>query len=176
MFATYLHPGPGQVATNRRLHGLVVTEAATVLVAEDDSDLRELFATILSTAGYGVVAVRDGVEATEALQERSIDLVLTDMWMPRVSGLDLCKRLRADPATTRLPVLVISAYGSWRGKEEALLVGATDYIAKPVRPSSLLSKIEAIVGKPPPPPPPGPVELEEMASPGQDTARPGNSR
>jgi DNA-binding response OmpR family regulator len=174
MFATYLHPGPGQVATNRRLHDLVVTEAATVLVAEDDSDLRELFATILSTAGYGVVAVRDGVEATEVLQERSIDLVLTDMWMPRVSGLDLCKRLRANPATTRLPVLVISAYGSWRGKEEALLVGANDYIAKPVRASSLLSKVEAIVGKPPPPPPPGPVELEEMASPGRDSARPGN--
>ena len=94
--------------------------------------------------------------------------------MPRVSGLDLCKRLRADPATTDMPVLVISAYGSWRGKEEALLVGANDYISKPVRPSALLSRVEAIVGKPPPPPPPGRVELEEMVvSPGQAETQPG---
>jgi DNA-binding response OmpR family regulator len=156
------------------LHEEVATEAATVLVAEDDSDLRELFSTILSTAGYDVVAVRDGVEASEALRERDINLVLTDMWMPRVSGLDLCKRLRADPATVQLPVLVVSAYGSWRGKEEALLVGATDYIAKPVRASSLLSKVEAIVGKPPPPPPPGPVDLEQMGSPGRGKTRPGD--
>ena len=162
------------MATRRRLHEVVVSETATVLVAEDDTDLRELFSTILSTAGYGVVAVRDGVEATEVLQERSIDLVLTDMWMPRVSGLDLCKRLRADPATTQLPVLVVSAYGSWRGKEEAMLVGANDYIAKPVRPSALLSRVEAMVGKPPPPPPPGRVELEEMASPGQAETQPGD--
>jgi DNA-binding response OmpR family regulator len=155
------------------LHEEVATEAATVLVAEDDGDLRELFSTILSTAGYDVVAVRDGVEASEALRERDINLVLTDMWMPRVSGLDLCKRLRADPATVQLPVLVVSAYGSWRGKEEALLVGATDYIAKPVRASSLLSKVEAIVGKPPPPPAPGLVDLEHMGSPGRDGSRPG---
>ena len=164
----------------------MASEAATVLVAEDDTDLRELFATILSTAGYGVVAVRDGVEAGEALRERDVDLVLTDMWMPRVSGLDLCKRLRADPATVRLPVLVLSAYGSWRGKEEALLVGATDYISKPVRPSALLSRVESIVGKPPPPPPLVPMELDELGTgatqagdgepPGRDETQPGDNR
>ena len=130
---------------------MMAGEATTVLVAEDDTDLRELFSTILSTAGYDVVAVLDGIAAGEAMREREVDLVLTDLWMPRMSGLDLCKRLRADPATMRLPVLIISAYGSWRGKEEALMVGATDYISKPVRPSALLSRVESIVGKPPPP-------------------------
>jgi len=147
----------------------VATEAATVLVAEDDSDLRELFSTILSAAGYDVVAVRDGVEASEALLERDVDLVLADMWMPRMSGLDLCKRLRADPATGQLPVLVVSAYGNWRGRKEALLVGATDYIAKPVRPSKLLSRVESLLGKPPA----GLVDLEHMGSPGRDGSRPG---
>src|SRR5262249_5156741 len=97
--------------------------------------------------------------------------VLTDVWMPRVSGLDLCKRLRADPATTTMPVVIISAYGTWRGREEALLVGANDYIAKPVRPSALLSRVEAIVGKPPPPP--GPVEMEDIGCPGQAETQPG---
>jgi DNA-binding response OmpR family regulator len=131
-------------------------ETVRVLVAEDDNDLRELFRTVLDSAGYEVVAVPDGIAAHAAIVERSVDLVVTDMWMPRLSGLDLCKRLRAEEATKTLPVLVVSAYGSWRGKEEATMVGATDYLSKPVRPSSLIARVESMVGKPPPRPAPKP--------------------
>jgi DNA-binding response OmpR family regulator len=148
---------------------------STVLVAEDDGDLRELFVTILDQAGYDVVAVGDGVAAREVITAQAIDLVVTDLWMPRMSGLDLCKNLRADPATTRLPVLILSAYGSWRGKEEASMVGATDYLAKPVRPSALVARVESIVGKPPPrpekPAEPGPTEPDpdQQSRPGSET-------
>jgi DNA-binding response OmpR family regulator len=151
-----MQPRTAEAATLSGLSRGVGDAAVTVLVAEDDNDLRELFRTVLSSAGYEVVAVADGVAAREAIQEQPVDLVLTDMWMPKLSGLDLCKRLRSDEATRRLPVLVVSAYGSWRGREEATLAGATDYIAKPVRPSSLLARVESIVGKPPPRPGPSP--------------------
>jgi DNA-binding response OmpR family regulator len=137
----------------------------TVLVAEDDNDLRELFRTVLYSAGYEVVAVPDGLAARAAIQEQPVDIVVTDMWMPKLSGLDLCKRLRAEEATRSIPVLVVSAYGSWRGKEEATMVGATDYISKPVRPSALVARVESIVGKPPPRPEP---PAEEAESPDAD--------
>ncbi|MFF5231583.1 response regulator [Dactylosporangium sp. NPDC000521] len=121
-------------------------EAATVLVAEDDPDIRDLFTMALESAGAAVVAVTSGGEALAALKERRFDLLVTDVWMPNISGLDLCKTLRADPATAKLPILMLSAYGRMRGREEAMLVGATEYLTKPVRPSVLVSKADALLG------------------------------
>jgi CheY-like chemotaxis protein len=121
-------------------------EQATVLIAEDDADIRDLFATALEHAGAAVVAVNSGGEALEALQDRSFDLLVTDMWMPNLSGLDLCKALRAEPTTAKLPILMISAYGRMRGREEAMLVGATEYLTKPIRPSVLIAKVDALLG------------------------------
>ncbi|MEV4512209.1 response regulator [Dactylosporangium sp. NPDC049525] len=119
---------------------------ATVLVAEDDPDIRDLFTMVLESAGATVVAVNSGGEALAALQDGGFDLVVTDMWMPNVSGLDLCKALRADPATAKLPILMLSAYGRMRGREEAMLVGATEYLTKPIRPGVLVSKVDALLG------------------------------
>ncbi|MEV4138550.1 response regulator [Dactylosporangium sp. NPDC049742] len=120
--------------------------AATVLVAEDDPDIRELFTMALESAGAAVVAVTSGGEALEALRKDQFDLLVTDMWMPNISGLDLCKALRADPATAKLPILMLSAYGRMRGREEAMMVGATEYLTKPIRPSVLVSKADALLG------------------------------
>jgi DNA-binding response OmpR family regulator len=122
--------------------------AATVLVAEDDRDLREMFAQLLGSAGYEVVAVGDGQAARQAVRERRFDLVVTDVWMPRVSGLDLCRELREDPETEQLPVLLLSAYGNLRTREEAKLVGATDYVSKPIMPNAFLARVAAMIQKP----------------------------
>lgn len=123
-----------------------VETAATVLLAEDDPDIRDLFAMALESAGASVVAVSNGGEALEALRDAGFDLLVTDMWMPDVSGLDLCKALRADPATATLPILMLSAYGRMRGREEAMMVGATEYLTKPIRPGMLVSKVDALLG------------------------------
>ncbi|GAA2396340.1 response regulator [Dactylosporangium salmoneum] len=119
---------------------------ATVLLAEDDLDLRELFTMTLERAGALVVAVENGEAALEALAGRAFDLVVTDMWMPRVSGLDLCRKLRANPGTQDVPVLMLSAYGRLRGREEATMVGASEYLMKPLRPSQLVDKVDALLG------------------------------
>ena len=121
--------------------------AASVLVAEDDRDLREMFTQLLGAAGYDVVAVGDGHAAREAVRERRFDLVVTDVWMPRVSGLDLCRELREDPETEQLPVLLLSAYGNLRTREEAKLVGATDYVSKPIMPNAFLARVAAMIQK-----------------------------
>jgi CheY-like chemotaxis protein len=117
-----------------------------VLLAEDDVDLRELFTMTLENAGVGVVAVGSGAAALEALEARQFDLLVTDMWMPQVSGLDLCRKLRADPATKSLPILMMSAYGRMRGREEAMMVGATEYVTKPIRPSQFMSRVDTLLG------------------------------
>ncbi|GAA0727631.1 response regulator transcription factor [Dactylosporangium roseum] len=126
---------------------------ATVLLAEDDPDIRDLFTMVMEGAGIAVTAVSDGQQALEALHgaggtgdDPGFDLLVTDMWMPKLSGLDLCRRLRADPATQGLPVLMLSAYGRLRGREEAMMVGATEYVQKPVRPSQFISKVDSLLG------------------------------
>jgi CheY-like chemotaxis protein len=119
---------------------------ASILVAEDDADIRDLFAMALEGAGVDVTAVENGEAALAALEQKTFDMIVTDMWMPRVSGLDLCKKVRAEPATRNLPVLMLSAYGRLRGREEAKMVGASDYLMKPLRPSQLISKVDAMLG------------------------------
>ncbi|MEU7872305.1 response regulator [Dactylosporangium sp. NPDC049140] len=83
---------------------------ASILVAEDDPDIRDLFTMALENAGVDVTAVENGEAALAALHEQRFDMLVTDMWMPRVSGLDLCKRVRAEPATSLMPVLMLSAH------------------------------------------------------------------
>ncbi|GAB3874809.1 response regulator [Dactylosporangium cerinum] len=119
---------------------------ARVLVAEDDSDIRDLFTMILESAGAAVVAVNSGGAALEALRSQQFDLLVTDMWMPQVSGLDLCKAVRADPATAGLPILMLSAYGRMGGPAEAMMAGATEYHTKPIRPGVLVGKADALLG------------------------------
>ncbi|MFB9447511.1 response regulator [Dactylosporangium vinaceum] len=119
---------------------------ATILVAEDDADIRDLFTMALEGAGVEVVAVENGEAALAELEGRTFDMLVTDMWMPRVSGLDLCKKIRAEPATQEMPVLMLSAYGRLRGREEAKMAGASDYLMKPLRPSQLVSKVDAMLG------------------------------
>ncbi|MFI5909093.1 PleD family two-component system response regulator [Dactylosporangium sp. NPDC051541] len=119
---------------------------ASILVAEDDADIRDLFTMALQGAGVAVTAVENGEAALAELASNTFDMLVTDMWMPRVSGLDLCKKLRATPATHDMPVLMLSAYGRLRGREEAKMAGASDYLMKPLRPSQLISKVDAMLG------------------------------
>jgi len=125
---------------------VAVEHVATVLVAEDDPDIRELLVIVFEGAGAAVVAVGNGQEALDALERGSVDLVVTDMWMPNMSGVDLCRRLRARPGGRGLPVIMLSAYGRMGGRDEALHEGADEYLPKPIRPSLLVAKADALLG------------------------------
>lgn len=116
-----------------------------VLIAEDERDIRELVSFTLTFGGYQVVEVANGEAAMQKAQEERPDLIILDVRMPRMSGYEVCKALKALPATQDIPVVFLSAKGQQREVSEGLEVGATAYILKPFAPDDLLDQIAAIL-------------------------------
>jgi CheY-like chemotaxis protein len=108
-----------------------------VVVADDEAHIRELLALVVAEAGADVVTVADGEEALRAVRERSPALLLTDVMMPRLRGDELCRRLKADPATAALPVVLLSAIPP----TEVAASGAESFVRKPFD----LDEIERLV-------------------------------
>lgn len=117
---------------------------ATVLVADDDPDLLSLMARRLMKAGYSVVTAVDGQEAIEFATEFLPDLALLDVMMPKLTGLEVTARLRADPTTNTMKVILISA-GFKKESDEASLIGADSYIVKPFDRDEPLARIRAVL-------------------------------
>jgi PAS domain S-box-containing protein len=114
-----------------------------VLVADDNADMREYLTRLLSDAGYQVEAVTDGREALEAARAGAFDLVVSDVMMPRLDGLELVAALREDPRTASAPVLLLSARAGQEASIEGLHAGADDYLIKPFAAAELLARVRA---------------------------------
>ncbi|MCX4479834.1 SpoIIE family protein phosphatase [Streptomyces cellulosae] len=121
------------------------TRSARVLVADDNADMREYLTRILTAGGYEVAAVTDGVEALDAARRRTPDLVVSDVMMPRLDGLELVSRLRGDSRTASVPVLLLSARAGQEASIEGLRAGADDYLVKPFAAAELLARVRANV-------------------------------
>ncbi|MFI0502420.1 SpoIIE family protein phosphatase [Streptomyces albogriseolus] len=121
------------------------TRSARVLVADDNADMREYLTRILTAGGYEVTAVTDGVEALDAVRRRTPDLVVSDVMMPRLDGLELVTRLRGDSRTASVPVLLLSARAGQEASIEGLRAGADDYLVKPFAAAELLARVRANV-------------------------------
>ena len=118
---------------------------AHVLVADDNVDMRGYLARTLAAAGLRVTTVADGEAALAAIAAEVPDLLVTDVMMPRVDGLELLRRLRAEPTTAALPVIVLSARAGEDAMLEGLGLGADDYVYKPFSARELLARVEAQV-------------------------------
>ncbi|MER7901290.1 response regulator [Streptomyces sp. NPDC096046] len=118
---------------------------AHVLIADDDADIRDLVAFKLTQSGHQVTAVEDGMAALRVLREQPLDLVLLDIRMPGMSGLDVCREARAAPETTSLPVILITARSQEGDVELGFAAGADDYIVKPFSPRELSSRVNAVL-------------------------------
>jgi len=103
----------------------------SVLVVDDEEMMRNLLEKILKREGYQVVAAGDGIEALDILRRQQISLVISDMKMPRMNGLQLLKRIKADYPEVR--VIIMTAYGDTYTIKDALLLGADEYITKPFK-------------------------------------------
>ncbi|WP_129788846.1 response regulator transcription factor [Promicromonospora panici] len=114
-----------------------------ILVAEDDGDIRDIIEFKLGTAGYTVDTADDGQAAWEAFQAAPPDLAVLDIMMPRLSGIDVLRKIR-DSDTPGVPVLLLSAK---RKTEVGFDVGATDYMAKPFSPRELLDRVNGILAR-----------------------------
>src|ERR1700741_773353 len=114
--------------------------SATILGMDDDEGMRELLRLYLSKAGYEGLLAEDAFAAGNFLLERRVDLLLADIEMPFMDGLDLVQALRNDPAICKMPVVFVTSHGQYeaRGKE----LGAVAYLRKPVRQDLLLATVE----------------------------------
>ncbi len=114
---------------------------ARVLVADDNTDMREYLTNLLRGSGYRVSGFADGRQALEAIRAQVPDLVISDVMMPGLDGLQLLTALRRDPRTAALPVLLLSARAEQEASIEGLLAGADDYLVKPFAAAELLARV-----------------------------------
>lgn len=116
-----------------------------ILVVDDSRFHRTMTADILAQAGYVAVQVESGSEALEMVGVESPDLVILDSGMPDPDGLDVCRRLKGDPFTNHIPILILTADSSVPEKVTSLRTGADGYLGKPFKPEELVAEIEAVL-------------------------------
>ena len=122
---------------------MVAALPATILVAEDQADIRDLIVLNLRNAGYAVTAVADGVAALASQHERADNLLILDLMMPGMDGLDVCKALRARGIAT--PILMLTAKSTELDRVLGLELGADDYLTKPFSLAELLARVKALL-------------------------------
>ncbi len=120
---------------------------AKILVAEDEHDIRELISFTLRFAGHEIVTANNGEEALEMTLQEKPDLVLLDVRMPRMTGYETCRRIKADETIKDIPVVFLSAKGQESEVKAGLEAGAVEYILKPFSPEQLTDRIRVILGK-----------------------------
>jgi DNA-binding response OmpR family regulator len=118
-----------------------------VLIADDDADIRDLVAFKLEQAGFDVYTAEDGPAALTAAQQRIPDIAVLDISMPGMSGLDVCRMLRADPNTAEVMIIMLTARAQETDVEGGFSAGADDYLVKPFSPRELTSRVQALLGR-----------------------------
>ena len=118
---------------------------ANILIVEDEEALALLLRYNLEAEGYEVETVARGDEADLLLKEHSPDIVILDWMLPGLSGIELCRRLRARPETKQLPIIMLTARGEESERVRGLATGADDYVAKPFSPTELVARIRAVL-------------------------------
>ena len=119
--------------------------SSTVLIVEDEEDIRDMLAHTLGNAGFRVMGASNGREGFIKAVDQLPSLVLVDWMMPEVNGIELLRRLRRDPRTQAIPVIMLSAKAEVDNKAEGLDSGADDYLAKPFSNKELLSRVRAVL-------------------------------
>ena len=122
-------------------------EQPLVLAADDDEDILDLVAFRLERSGYTVIVARDGEEALELAAKELPDLAVLDVMMPKVDGFEVTRRLRADDATSRMPIILLTARSQDADVQQGFEAGADDYLRKPFSPDELRARVQAILGR-----------------------------
>lgn len=116
-----------------------------ILIADDNQQNRELLEAFLADEGHEILMAADGRETLDVAIQQQPDLVLLDIMMPRMSGYEVCQRLREDPRTSDIPVLVITALKEMGDIEKAVAAGADDFLTKPVHRIELQTRVRSLV-------------------------------
>jgi len=116
-----------------------------ILIIEDDRDIVELVRYNLANEGFEVTSVADGSAALASLRKSTPDLVILDLMLPKMPGLEVCKEIRRDAALNRLPILMLTARGEEADRVIGLEMGADDYVTKPFSPRELAARVKALL-------------------------------
>jgi two-component system, cell cycle response regulator DivK len=119
----------------------------TILIVEDNEPSRDVLARRLERRGYGVVAAVDGQDALAKARSARPDLILMDLGLPVMDGWEATRRLKGDPATRHMPIIVLSAHAMTTDRELALAAGGDEFDTKPLRFPQLLEKIEFLLAR-----------------------------
>jgi two-component system KDP operon response regulator KdpE len=121
---------------------VTINESSRVLVVDDEPQITRVLRTVLSSHGYQVRTAGEGESALSSFSEWKPELVITDLYMPHMGGIELCKRIRS---FSTVPIIVLSVKGEERAKVEALDAGADDYVTKPFGADELLARVRAML-------------------------------
>ncbi len=116
-----------------------------ILIIEDDRDIVELVRYNLANEGFQVNAAADGSTGLASVKKSPPDLLVLDLMLPKLSGLEICKAIRRDPALNRLPILILTARGEEADRVVGLEMGADDYVTKPFSPRELVARVKALL-------------------------------
>jgi two-component system alkaline phosphatase synthesis response regulator PhoP len=140
-----LEPGTAVKHSPSKAKGGTDLSVRQILVVDDEEDLLELVRYNLSKEGYRVECVATGEEALKAARRQPPDLMVLDLMLPAVDGLEVCRRLKADPKTRDIPIIMLTAKGEESDMVAGLERGADDYIAKPFSPRVLTARVRALL-------------------------------
>jgi len=121
--------------------------AKTILVADDESHILHVVSLKLRNAGFNVVTARDGQEAFELATQQHPDLLITDYHMPQLSGIELCQKLKQDPATSSIPAIMLTARGYQLEPGDTEKSGILRMLSKPFSPRQLLATVNEVLEK-----------------------------
>ena len=124
---------------------MTALDKKTILVADDESHILNVVSLKLRNAGYRVLTARDGQEALELAQQERPDLIITDYHMPALSGLELCRRLKQDPATESIPAIMLTARGYHLEPADTKDSGIRRMLSKPFSPRHLLQTVNEVL-------------------------------
>lgn len=128
-----------------------MVEQPTLLVVDDEPEINKLVARIFERRGYRVVAALDGAEALASVGREPPDLIMLDLNLPKIDGWEVCRRLKSDPSTKRIPIIMLTAaHANVDDAQIGLGLGADEYIAKPFVKAVLLYNVERLLGRPSP--------------------------
>ena len=120
--------------------------AKQILIVEDDADIRQLTVLMLQPLGYDILEAASGEDGLRLLGEQSVDLLIQDIMLPGIDGWEVCRRLRADPKTATLPILIFTVRSRRHDQERAIHGLANGFVNKPFEKKDLLTAVQQLIG------------------------------